>query len=76
MRREELRSSPSDTAGHGIMDTFLELVLQGVDPQHCEAFVETLSREALLKQYEQGKSVCGTASALPTAKISVGSRLL
>ena len=56
MRREELRSSPSDTAGHGIMDTFLELVLQGVDPQHRKAFVETLSREALLKQYEQGKS--------------------
>ena len=41
---------------HGDMDSFMEQVRQGIEPQQRRAFAETLSREALLKQYEQGKA--------------------
>lgn len=41
---------------HGDMDSFMEQVRQGIEPQQRRAFAETLSREALLKKYEQGKA--------------------
>lgn len=41
---------------YGTMDDFVTLVCQAVHPDDRKAFMDTLSRDALLKLYEQGQS--------------------